>query len=130
MTPAALERFLLGLPGATRSIQWGEERVFKVGGKMFAAMSPQDMRPCAISFKASSESFHILTRCEGIQPAPYLARAQWVHLERLNVLKAAELKAYLARAHAIVAGGLSKKKQAMLGLSPQQADPDGAEFPA
>ncbi len=116
MTPKALETFLLGLPGATRSIQWGGVRVFKIGGKMFAAMSPQGERPCTISFKTSSESFHILTRSKGIVPAPYLARAQWVCLERLNALKPAELRAYLSRAHAIVAGGLSKKKRALPGF--------------
>ena len=51
-------------------------------------------------------------------PAPYLARAQWVRMDRPSRLKAAELKAYLKRAHAIVSSGLSKKTQRELGLIP------------
>ena len=36
MTPEAFDRACLALPGATLSIQWGDDHVFKVGGKMFA----------------------------------------------------------------------------------------------
>lgn len=38
MKPADVEKFLLALPGATLSIQWGNDRVFKLGGKMFAVI--------------------------------------------------------------------------------------------
>jgi predicted DNA-binding protein (MmcQ/YjbR family) len=113
---ADVEKFLLSLPGATLSIQWGDDRVFKVGGKMFAVMGPNDPKRTGLSFKAGEESFHILTRAKHIVPAPYLARAHWVMLERLNALNAKELKAYLTRAHAIVAAGLTKKKRAELGM--------------
>jgi len=116
MTPAAIEKFLLSLPGATLSLQWGDERVFKVGGKMFAVMSPRLERPCRLSFKAAEDSFHILTRAKGIVPAPYLARAHWVKLERIDALKPVELRAYLTRAHALVGSGLPKKTRATLGL--------------
>lgn len=117
MTPAAIERFLLSLPGARLSIQWGEERVFKVGGKMFALMGPKGETPHRMSFKAGDDSFLILTQAQDIVPAPYLARAHWVKLERLDALKPAELRAYLSRAHAIIASGLAKKIQAELSLS-------------
>ena len=118
MKAADLEKFLLALPGATLSIQWGSDRVFKVGGKMFAVTGPRDSRPSGLSFKASDESFRILTEVEGIKPAPYLARAQWVYLDKPTRLPAKELKAYLTRAHAIVASGLTKKLQKQLGITP------------
>ena len=117
MTAAEIEKFLKGLPGATLSIQWGDEHVYKVGGKMFAAMSSLDRPFRWLSFKAGDASFAILTKQKGIVPAPYLARAQWVQLRRLSALKDKELKAYLTRAHAIVAGGLSKKLRASLGIA-------------
>ena len=116
MNHAAIKKFCLGLPGATLSIQWGDDYVFKVGGKMFAVMGPPAMRPQSLAFKASSESFEILTQTKNIIPAPYLARAQWVRLERLSALKPAEIRAYLVRAHALVAAGLTRKKRAELGL--------------
>lgn len=115
--PAEIEKFLLSLPSATLSIQWGDNRVFKIGGKIFAILGPKGNRLQGLSFKAGEDSFHILTRTKHIVPAPYLARAHWVLLERMDVLGVKELKAYLTRAHAMVAGGLSKKKRAELGIS-------------
>ncbi len=116
MTRTALEKFLAALPGATLSIQWGDDHVYKVGGKMFAVFGPPDNKLAGLSFKASDESFAILTKQSGINPAPYLARAHWVQLEKPSVMTDRELKAYLTRAHAIVAAGLTKKKRAELGL--------------
>ena len=114
MRYADVERHCLSLPGATLSIQLGADRVFKIGGKMFAVMGPPEARPHTLSFKASEESFYILTHVDGIIPAPYLARAQWVMLENLRALKDAEITTYLTRAHAIVARGLPKKTRAAL----------------
>ena len=113
-----IEKFLLALPAATLSIQWGNDRVFKIGGKMFAVIGfHDDKTPGGMSFKASSESFRILTELPGIKPAPYLARAEWVWLDKPTRLPAKDLKAYLTRAHAIVASGLPKKTQKQLGLT-------------
>jgi predicted DNA-binding protein (MmcQ/YjbR family) len=117
MRYADVERHCLSLPGATMNIQWGVDRVFKVGGKMFAVMGPPEARPNTLSFKASDDSFHILTQLDGVVPAPYLARAHWVMLENLRALKDAEIKGYLTRAHALVAAGLPKKTRATLGIS-------------
>lgn len=117
MTYDAIEKFLKKFPGATMSVQWGEDRVFKVGGKMFAVVGPKSDKARGMSFKASDSSFAILTRQKGIIPAPYLARAHWVYLERIDALTDKELKAYLTRAHAIVAAGLSKKMRTSLGIA-------------
>lgn len=116
MKYAEIEKFCKALPGATLSIQWGADHVYKVGGKMFAAMGPPEMRPQSLSFKTSDDSFAILTRARDIIPAPYLARAKWVQLIKLDALSTKELKAYLMRAHAIVAAGLPKKKRVELGI--------------
>jgi predicted DNA-binding protein (MmcQ/YjbR family) len=112
----AIRTYLTSLPAATLSVQWGDDHVFKVGGKMFAWMRGPDAAEQIVSFKAGDDSFAILTEIEGIIPAPYLARAKWVRLDRLSRLPAAELKAYLARAHGIVAAGLTRKARSELGL--------------
>jgi predicted DNA-binding protein (MmcQ/YjbR family) len=121
MTYDAISKHLLSLPGATLSIQWGDDHIFKVGGKMFAGMGPKPKKGAApardgISFKADDVSFHMLTNKRGITPAKYLARAQWVSLDRLGRLPDTQLKAYLTRAHAIVAAGLPRKTRAALGI--------------
>ncbi len=113
-----VETFLLSLPHATLSIQWGSDRVFKVGGKMFAVIGVHDDTSShGMSFKTSDESFRILTELPGIKPAPYLARASWVWLDKPTRLSAKELRAYLTRAHALVAAKLPKKTQRELGLA-------------
>jgi len=119
MTFKDLHVFLAKLPKATLSVQWGNDHVYKVGGKMFAVLGgPPDGKGRTLSFKASDESFEILTRLDGIIPAPYLARAKWVYLDKPQRLPAKELKAYLTRAHAIVASTLPKKTQKEMGLLP------------
>jgi len=119
MTYKFLHAFIAKLPKTTLSVQWGNDYVYKVGGKMFAVLGgPPEGKARSLSFKATDESFEILTRLEGIIPAPYLARAKWVHLDKPRRLRAKELTAYLTRAHALVASTLPKKKQRELGLLP------------
>jgi predicted DNA-binding protein (MmcQ/YjbR family) len=117
MKYAEIEKFCLSLPGATRSLQWGDHHVFKVGDKMFAVLCSPGDKPHTMSFKAGDASFEILTRAKNIVPAPYMARAKWVLIEKLDALNTKEMKAYLIRAHAQVAEGLSKKKRLALGLA-------------
>lgn len=114
-------RHLLALRGATLSIQWGDDHVFKVGGKMFAALGPKERKPHAIWFKTDDVSFHVLTRIRGITPARYLARAQWVSMDRLGRLPDRQLTAYLTKAHALVAARLPKKLRSSLGI-PEACD--------
>jgi predicted DNA-binding protein (MmcQ/YjbR family) len=114
LTPATVRKHCLSFPGATVTLQWGNDHVFKVGGKMFAVIGIYAGKFHGLSFKAAADSFVILTQLPGIVPAPYLARAQWVALDKLSALPAAELKAYLRRAYDIVAAGLPKSVQRKL----------------
>lgn len=111
LTPKQIRAHCLTLPGATASVQWGEDHVFKVGGKMFAIIGIRAGGFHGLSFKVGADSFEILTRLPGIRPAPYLARAGWVALNDLKLLPAGQLKAYLARAHALIAAKLPKSKR-------------------
>jgi predicted DNA-binding protein (MmcQ/YjbR family) len=117
MRHAEIEEYCLSLPAVTLAVQWGESRVYKVGGKIFAVLSAASEKPHSLSFKASDDSFHILTHVRNIIPAPYLAKSHWVCLERLDALSRKELKAYLTRAHALIAAGLPKRKQTELGIA-------------
>ena len=119
MTYDEVTKHMLSLPGAQLSIKWGSDHIFLVGEKMFAGLGPKPKKGEAIgiSFKADDMGFEILTRKRGITPARYLARAKWVALDKLERLPDKQLKAYLTRAHAIVAQGLSKKLRASLGIA-------------
>lgn len=109
MTPKQVEAAALALPGATLSIQWGNDRVYKIGGKMFAAMGG-DKAP-SLSFKVDDVAFEMLTERKGIIPAPYLARAKWVQLTTLDAMDAEEIRGRLAQAHRIIAEKLPKKSR-------------------
>lgn len=121
-----LERFrllCLQQPGATEQIQWGADAVFKVGGKMFAVACTDAAYPGAkaCSFKCDDEGFAELCEREGVVPAPYLARAKWVALDRWDALSDREIVTSVAAAYAIVRGGLPKKVQAALAATPAAA---------
>jgi predicted DNA-binding protein (MmcQ/YjbR family) len=103
-----LREVCLSFPGATEQIQWGNDLLFKVGGKMFA-VTPLEPAQVCLSFKASPENFAELTERPSIIPAPYLARAQWVALQTREALPADELTRLLRESYDLVFAKLSKK---------------------
>ena len=123
MTPRQIDRFCASLPAATRTVQWEGVAVFKVGGKMFCLVAPADHSVGRISFKSAPEHYDALSRSPGFRPAPYLARAKWVSVDDPASLTDAEMKAYLRRAHAVIAAALPRRKQAELGLAGPVAAP-------
>jgi len=78
MNADELQKLCLSLPGAILSIQWGNDRVYKVGGKMFACSGEET--DSAYSFKVEEHRFLELTDIDGVRPAPYLARAKWIQI--------------------------------------------------
>ncbi len=112
-----LRQLCLSFPGATQQIQWGNDLLFKVGGKMFAA-APLEPAPVCLSFKASPESFAELTERVGIIPAPYLARAQWIALETREALPAEELARLLRESYEPIIAKLPKKTRECLSTRP------------
>ncbi len=116
MTPTQIAAYCRTLPHTTCVVQWEGVQVFKVGGKMFCLVAPANHSVARISFKVDPLHYDALSRADGFAPAPYLARAKWVSLTDPKVLSAAETRAYLKRAHQVIAAGLPKKKQKELGL--------------
>ncbi len=108
-----VRQFCLALPHSTETIQWGDNLVFKVAGKIYAiaALEPGDSW---LSFKCTPEMFGELTDRPGIIPAPYLARANWVALETGNALPRSEIKRLLRTSYDLVFEKLPKKTRAAL----------------
>jgi predicted DNA-binding protein (MmcQ/YjbR family) len=105
-----LRKHCLSFPGATEQIQWGADLVFKVGGKMFAVAATEPTSH-VLSFKCSDEGFAELLENDGVTPAPYLARAKWVALERFDALSDREIQDRIAAAYRIVFGKLTGKER-------------------
>jgi len=108
-----LRKVCLPLPGVTEQIQWGNDLVLKVGGKMFA-VAPLEPAPVCLSFKCSDESFAELTERAKIIPAPYLARAKWVALESPDAITRSELSELLRTSYERVLAKLPKRTQEKL----------------
>ena|ERR1700761_9814925 len=114
MTPEAFHAAALALPGATFDIKWGADRVYSVGGKMFAHAGMEGDPEPKYLFKASDLAYEMLIDQGLARPAPYLARAKWVQLVGPNALGDQELTDYLKEAHRIVAGKLPAAVKAAL----------------
>jgi predicted DNA-binding protein (MmcQ/YjbR family) len=98
----------LSFPHTTEQIQWGDDLVFKVAGKIHAITV---LRPAKtwLCFKVSAEKFAELTERPGIIPAPYLARAKWIALETKDALSSGELTLLLRESYDMVVAKLPKK---------------------
>ena len=107
------EAFILTLPQATLVRQWRDDSVAKVGGKIFALL---DRDPGEVWLKVSDMAYEPLTELPGVRPAPYFARASWVAISAASPLTGQEVEAYVREAHRIIAGKLSRKVRAELGL--------------
>jgi predicted DNA-binding protein (MmcQ/YjbR family) len=103
-----LRKLCLSFPSATEQIQWGDDLLFKVAGKMFA-ITPLEPARVWLSLKATPENFAELTERPGIIPAPYLARAKWIALESRDALSPAELAPLLRSSYDLVVAKLPRK---------------------
>ena len=103
------------LAGATETVQWGDNHVFKVGGRMFAVTG--DAEDARYSFKVVDARFLELTDIPGVIPAPYLARAKWVQVDPETCpLSRPDLERLLHDAYVVIRGRLPKYVQRELGV--------------
>ena len=111
-----LKSFALSLPHATFVKQWGENLVFKVGGKMFLIVSLDGETIEGCAFKCSPADYARLTaEIDGIIPARYnMFKSHWVQLEDPDALTEAQLKEQVRLAYELIKAKLSRKVQATL----------------
>jgi predicted DNA-binding protein (MmcQ/YjbR family) len=106
MTFPALKRFLLSLSSVETNVQWGDDHVFRIGGKIFAVAGDN-----SVSFKVDPENFLRWLEAPGVEPAPYLSRAQWVCVRELSALPRPDLEDGLRRSYELIRDKLPKKVQ-------------------
>lgn len=116
MTFAALKQHALSLPGAAADLKWDVDWTACIGSRMFLIGGPEPGPWRSCSFKVDEHRFLELTGLPGIVPAPYLARAKWISVQRAGALPLAELKALVTRSHALIAARLTRKQRTTLGI--------------
>ena len=117
--------FLLGLPHAVETMQWGDNLVFwvgdkAIGGKMFCLLNLDAGEHGVVSYAAGPERYAELVEREGMVPAPYMARIYWVAVERWDALRNVEWESELRAAHAITLAKLPKGVREVLTM-PERA---------
>ena len=120
----SIRNYCLSLPHATEDIQWGNDLLFRISGKIFAGISLDP--PHSLSFKCTPEKFDELIELDGIIPAPYTARNKWVMLERLDALNDSEIKRLIKISYEMIFAKLTKKVQAELGSKDAARSPKSA----
>jgi predicted DNA-binding protein (MmcQ/YjbR family) len=121
MDAERIRAMLLELPHVAETMQWGANLVFwvgdkTIGGKMFAVVDLDGKAGPIVSYAAGAERYAELTEQEGISPAPYLARAHWVAVERWDIFRASEWMKEFEAAHAIVYAKLPKRTRDVLAM--------------
>lgn len=124
MDAESLRAFLLSLPDVAETMQWGDNLVFwvgdkAIGGRMFAIIN-LDAAGQVVSFAVGPERFAELVEREGVSPAPYLARAHWVALEKWGTLPVNDLKEQLRHAREIIYQKLPKRTKSALAMPPRE----------
>lgn len=114
MTTDSLRTFCRTLPHVTEDVKWDNDLCFLIGGKMFTVACLDRTSNHKVSFKCTPERFAELTEVEGIIPAPYMARNNWVTVRRWDALRDAELKEYIRDSYRMVLEKVPKKIQAQL----------------
>jgi predicted DNA-binding protein (MmcQ/YjbR family) len=111
----------MALPHVAETVNWGHHLVYWVGsrergGKMFAMTDLDGTGTGVLWFHCGAERFHELLEIDGIIPAPYLARAHWVTLERWDALRARQIEDELKRAHDLIFSRLPARTRALLAI--------------
>jgi predicted DNA-binding protein (MmcQ/YjbR family) len=118
--------YLLTLPHAVETMQWGDNLVFwvgdkAIGGKMFALVNLESGgKNPLISYAAGPERFPELVEIEGIIVAPYFARIFWVAVQRWDVFRDAEWKQQLKAAYEFTLAKLPPKTTKVVALPASQ----------
>lgn len=111
----------LALPHVKETVNWGHHLVYwvgdrDIGGKMFAMTDLEGTGIGVLWFHCGEQRFHELLEVEGMIPAPYLAKAHWVTVERWDTLRPRDIEDELRRAHALIYEKLPKRTKAVLAM--------------
>jgi len=117
----SIRQYCLSFPRVTEDIQWKNDLLFRIGGKIFAVVNLEPAGATRLSFKCTPEEFAELTEHEDIIPAPYVARYHWVALLRFDALSDAEIQRLIRKSYDMVLEKLPAKARASLNSHPRKA---------
>ena len=106
----SFRKFCLSLPHVTEDLQWGDDLLFRIVGKIFASYNLNPASGHRVAFKCTPERAAELLEIEGAERAPYVGRYGWISLRALDVLSSAELKQSLQSSYEMIAAKAPKSE--------------------
>jgi len=110
-----IRKYCLSFPGVQEMIQWGSSLLFKVGGKIFVMYNLDESDDNKVSLKCSPEKFREMIEEEGVIPAPYLARNNWICLQEGNKLRISLIKSLIEGSYKLVFNRLPRRIKQEIG---------------
>jgi predicted DNA-binding protein (MmcQ/YjbR family) len=110
----SLRAHCLSFPGTTEGLQWGECLLFRVANKIFVTVTLADTPP-RVWMKCTPGRSAELLEIEGIRRAPYIGKHDWVEMERMDLLRDAEMREVIAESYRNIRSKLPRSVQAKLG---------------
>ena len=109
MDVEAIRKHCLSLPNATADLkpEWGDSVLFRIAGKIFASMSLTEV-PLNMNVKCTPERFAELLEIDGVRPADYVGRYQWINFPLKGVFRDAEIKDLIRESYENVKAKLPK----------------------
>ena len=103
--------YCLTKPDATEDTPFGPDNlVFKVGGKMFALASLDDI-PSRVNLKCDPErALDLRDRYEEVQPGYHMNKKHWNTIELSGGVPDSELREMIDHSYALVAARLPKRR--------------------
>ena len=111
MDLADFRAYCLQKPGAVEDTPFGEDTlVFKVGGKMFALASLDEVPP-SVNLKCDPErALDLRDRYEEVRPGYHMNKKHWNTVELGGSIPEAELRGLIDHSYELVAARLPKRK--------------------
>jgi predicted DNA-binding protein (MmcQ/YjbR family) len=124
----SLRAYCLSLPHCSEKVQWEDDLLFTIGGKMFVVASFEP-GPFVATLKPEPEHRLELLEIEGVEPAPYLARAGWISMRQWDTLRDPEWRDLVSESYRMVLAKLPRKLQATIAgtPAPQASQPGSAK---
>ena len=108
MTFESFRKLCLSLPDASEDVQWENDLLFRIRGKIFATYNLEP--PHGITVKATPERGAELLEIEGIERAAYVGRYGWVTIRGFNILADDELRQLVRDSYELVASKAPARK--------------------
>jgi predicted DNA-binding protein (MmcQ/YjbR family) len=107
MDSEAFREYCLRKPNATESTPFGEDNlVFKVGGKMFALLSLDEV-PARANLKCNPDlALELRDRYEQVQPGYHMNKKHWNTIELGGGIPGSELCKMIDQSYELVVSGL------------------------